>query len=555
MTVASIRQSVRNNVWWGVRLPTVGKRQASNAGPKPTRFVSAAGNDNNDGLTPATAWATIAKVNAATLASNDVVAFRGGDTFTGTITPQRDGTAAASLVFTSYGVGQATISAGGGTAVDGLTATNRSYVTIDNLTFLGDGSTNTDGHGIHVINNQAGDTHLPGILIQYCTVSGFGGNGIWVRGDTGNSGFNAPQVLNCIVYACTFGSWSAGIQIDANGYGNHTCHNAPLVRGCLVYGNLGGSWNGGASGSGIFMGQHTGGLIDNCIAHGNGLNCASIPANGGPVGIWTADCSNPVIQFCESYANSSMNVDGGGFDFDGGTINGVIQYCYSHDNGGAGFMLYGYNDGTVTTFSGNTVRFCISANDGQASYGPNTGMYLPSDAVMTGLNVHNNIFYQNSAARSCMTIDIRNSVAANFGNNILINTAGGKLIRWTGTGTPTIAMLGNCYYSPGGFSIDWKGTNYTTFAAWQTASGLEKISGSNVGITSNPQLSSPGTAGIMGGWNSDRLAGYKPTSGSPCIAGGVDLHAQFGLTMPAVDLFGFANPASAPFACGVTAHT
>lgn len=558
MTVASLRQSVRNNVWWGVRLPTVGKRQTSNAGPKPTRFVSAAGNDNNDGLTPATAWATITKVNAATLNSNDVVGFRGGDTFTGTITPQRDGTAAASLVFTSYGVGQATISSG---TARGYYALNRSYVTADNLNCVGNGTTNNT-YGLQCSNNQAGNTKLPGNLIQYCTATGYGLDGITMTGDNGTSGFTKPTILNSISYLNTFGNsagnGSSGISIFSTpGYGNVGCHTNPRISGCIAHHNLGGADTTNWSGSGIFIGESTGGGIDNCIGHDNGGNSQSA---AGPVGIWTGDSSGVIIQFCESYNNSTgvvTGADGGGFDLDGGCINCILQYNYSHDNRGQGFTAYAYNDGIVTTHSGCTIRFNISYNDGTIERtNPNNtgGILISADSPITGLNVYNNVVYQTYSAQSCLYIDIRAVVSANVGNNIFFHTGGGKQVRWANSGTPTIAMLGNCYYGPSGVSLDWKGTNYSTFAAWQTASGLEKISGSNVGITSNPQLSSPGTAGIMGGWNADRLAGYKPTSGSPCITGGVDLHAQFGLIMPANDLFGNANPSSAPYACGVTAH-
>jgi len=47
------------------------------------RFVSSTGNDSNDGLTMATAWQTIAKVNAAGLPIGTDVYFKRGDTWTG----------------------------------------------------------------------------------------------------------------------------------------------------------------------------------------------------------------------------------------------------------------------------------------------------------------------------------------------------------------------------------------------------------------------------------------------------------------------------------------
>jgi len=50
-------------------------------------YVAATGNDSNDGLTPATAWLTTAKVNAVTFLPGDCINFRCGDTFYGPLSP------------------------------------------------------------------------------------------------------------------------------------------------------------------------------------------------------------------------------------------------------------------------------------------------------------------------------------------------------------------------------------------------------------------------------------------------------------------------------------
>ncbi len=58
-------------------------------------YVSADGSDENDGLSPETAWKTIAKVNSATLTGNDAVLFRRGDTFRGAVISRAGATYAA----------------------------------------------------------------------------------------------------------------------------------------------------------------------------------------------------------------------------------------------------------------------------------------------------------------------------------------------------------------------------------------------------------------------------------------------------------------------------
>lgn len=50
-----------------------------------TYYLSNEGNDKNDGKTPETAWATLKKLQTATLKEGDGVAFRRGDTFRGNI--------------------------------------------------------------------------------------------------------------------------------------------------------------------------------------------------------------------------------------------------------------------------------------------------------------------------------------------------------------------------------------------------------------------------------------------------------------------------------------
>jgi len=69
-------------------------------------YVKNGGNDTADGLTDATAWASITRVNTALAASNTLkVSFKKGDTFYGTITVGKSGTSAIPLLITSYGTG------------------------------------------------------------------------------------------------------------------------------------------------------------------------------------------------------------------------------------------------------------------------------------------------------------------------------------------------------------------------------------------------------------------------------------------------------------------
>ncbi len=76
-----------------------------------TYYVSNSGNDNNDGLTPETAWATLDKVFLAPLKDGDAVLFNRGDFFRGQLKVQNG------ITYSAYGKGYKPIIAN---SIDGL---------------------------------------------------------------------------------------------------------------------------------------------------------------------------------------------------------------------------------------------------------------------------------------------------------------------------------------------------------------------------------------------------------------------------------------------------
>src|SRR5687767_12466154 len=86
-------------------------------------YVHPSGSDGSDGLTPETAWASTAKVNAFSFSAGDAVLFAGGSTFTGTVRFDAGdaGSPPAPITVGSYGGGRATIAAGN---ADGLSFFN-----------------------------------------------------------------------------------------------------------------------------------------------------------------------------------------------------------------------------------------------------------------------------------------------------------------------------------------------------------------------------------------------------------------------------------------------
>src|SRR6185369_3699922 len=113
------------------------------------------------------------------------------------------------------------------------------------------------------------------------------------------------------------------------------------------------------TGNGIFFKDVDGGMIEHCSAYNNGA--LNKNAGGGPVGIWAIFSNNITIQYNESYQNHTRANDGNGFDLDGGVTNSRMQYNYSHDNDGGGYLLYQFTG--ARAFGSNICRYNISQND------------------------------------------------------------------------------------------------------------------------------------------------------------------------------------------------
>lgn len=71
-----------------------------------TYYVASTGNDANDGRSAAKPLQTLAKVNTLSLAPGDVVLFRRGDTFQGTLSISKSGTASKPIRFDAFGTGK-----------------------------------------------------------------------------------------------------------------------------------------------------------------------------------------------------------------------------------------------------------------------------------------------------------------------------------------------------------------------------------------------------------------------------------------------------------------
>ena len=283
-----------------------------------------------------------------------------------------------------------------------------------------------------------------------------------------------------------------------------------------------------------------GGIVERCVARNNGALCPC--RAGGPVGIWATNANNVTIQFCESHHNrtSAQSLDGGGFDLDGGVTNSLLQYNYSHDNDGAGYLVYQYPN-APHTFRGNTVRYNISQDDGRKHhYG---GIFVGGD--VRDCVIYNNTVFVRPApgATPCALIAAGRNMR--YCNNLLVTAGGVPLLE--GSGGQEILLRGNAYWSSGdAFKITWNGKAYDSLKAFQTATGRETKTpngGAAMGLEADPLLTRPGGGGTLD--DADKLKtldAYRLRPGSPLINAGVHLPIYLGVRVGQQDFYGISLP-------------
>jgi hypothetical protein len=93
-----------------------------------TYYVSPSGSDAAAGTADAP-WQSVAKVNAFSFRPGDQVLFQGGGVWTGMLQPRTSGTAAAPIVFASYGTGRPVLEGSGASGYAGIVVAPRAYLT------------------------------------------------------------------------------------------------------------------------------------------------------------------------------------------------------------------------------------------------------------------------------------------------------------------------------------------------------------------------------------------------------------------------------------------
>jgi hypothetical protein len=466
-------------------------RFAASAGAT-TYYVSPAGSDRGPGTSTRHPWRTLARVDKRHLRPGDRLLLRGGAVFSGTLRVVVDGKGSARrpVLVGSYGGGRATIDAGRGSGVEIL---DSGGVRIDGLILDGSGASSNTGSGVLALNNLPGAVKLHMLRIEHVQAGGFGFAGIAVYGkpaDRSQSGYENVTISDCAASNNRF----YGVYVDgAEDPSTSSYANSDVtIRGCLATDNLGDSdYPQSHSGDGIFLGDVTGGLIDGSIAHGNGtLNSCE---GCGPVGIWAANAHNVTIEHSESYENAAGpgGHDGDGFDLDGGSTNCVLQYNYSHENDGSGFVIYGYA-GAPHRESANTIRFNVSRNDARRGGYPAILLAGEGQAATESAVYNNSVYLEPPVGGMPSAVEVLGEVGGRIFNNLLVTSDGLPLVS-VPSPRSGLSFQGNDYWSSGApLEVSYAGTSYSSIASWSAATGQESVSGASAATSIEPGLTSAG---------------------------------------------------------------
>jgi hypothetical protein len=390
------------------------------------------------------------------------------------------------------------------------------------------------------------------VRIENVEARRFGKYGIAVGGwpdDQSQSGFRDVRISGCRA------SDNAYVGIHVYGihdyYAKTYAHQDVAVMDCVAHDNPGDpDFLDNHSGSGILLHDVNRGLIDGCAAFGNGSLCRA--KGGGPVGIWAWASRKLLIQNCVSVRNrTGGKYDGGGFDFDGGVSESILQYNYSAENDGAGYLVFDFGAAPFP-LADNVVRFNISENDGRKNGYAGITVNSVGQPVARLHIFHNLVFVGPSeATEHAAALLIHQSKDCRVHNNLFI--ASGCALADIGADASGLRIQGNHYWASGSpFLVRHAGAECRSLAAWRRHAGVERLDGKDIGSTGDPLLSRP-LPGVPPTEAAKRTAleRFKLRASSPLGRAGLDVKKLFRIDAGDRDFWGNPLPRDHPAAVGV----
>jgi hypothetical protein len=355
-----------------------------------------AGNDARDGLADATSWQSLSKVNAFAFNPGDVVNFKRGGTWTGTLTISRSGVSGNPITFQDYGTGNAPlIRRAASPETSGLTRTvviNGSWIVLQNFLI-------TNAHEAGVFLNPAANRNV--IRNNEITATGYGAA---IYGQFNLVTQNNVHDVHMIVTNAGGGNYGAGCFFfqQAGSGGNELSYNRAInCRAPDPFFGINGKFleifNNGdnlyvhhnyAENAGAFFeaGASSGGTAANVkLAYNVFVNSH-------------ADAAQPTTTFC--FNTSSFTITIANFVFDNNTI-------YQQTGDGGVYRVFGCSSNLSFVTARNNI------------------FYSDSQIANSGSFVHTNNVYNLTSGSG---VGYALSLGERIGNPLFVDAAAGNLL-------------------------------------------------------------------------------------------------------------------------------
>ena len=397
------------------------------------------GSDDADGRSPETAWKTIYGGEYEFVPGTKVL-FRCDGAYEVTdVTLTVEGTAEKPIVISSYGEGDRPLLYANG-ANEVFTFIDCSYVTVYNVQI-----TAPDGGGIWINTVNKTSEGITIDNVKFFGIQNYEVNNrdnlswgpvaaracIMIKGLPSESVYpvNNLTISNCEMVDCGNGisAWGMCRNWPDNAMDIDAVFNEGLLIENCYFADM--------DAEAIIIGICDGAVVRNCVSTRCCLGADEPDENGDvkyfTAAIWFWGSVNSVVEHCEISDQKNYG-DGMTVDFDSFTNNCTYQYVYSHDN--VRFMV---NNAKFAQQTGNTVRYCLSVNDG-----------VGSNRLAGGAGEDNLKFYNNTIV-NCGLFDFSKMYNSTVVNNIIIPRHGYQLYCGTedALGNRNNTIKNNCYYN------------------------------------------------------------------------------------------------------------
>ena len=215
--------------------------------------------------------------------------------------------------------------------------------------------------------------------------------------------------------------------------------------------------------------------------------------------------------------------------------NSIIQYCLSYENEGSGYGIFQYAG--ATNWNNNTIRYCISENDGSVSPA-HAGIFIWNSSEDTNqfknCYIYNNTVYNTKGAAISYETQSKNA-GFRFYNNIFVGRDSLILGKETNS-----TYLGNNWYS---LNKKFIADGISDFAIWCSSRKKERLNNKTVGSNINPGFKNPNSTAIVLPGQLKSMDQYRLPAGSLLKNSGLDLQLLFGIDTGNKSINGNESPA------------